>query len=448
MLLALFIGDSPSIRAQWWADAGLPVDLPNQVTQIYNDTVNDALYFIGYLVDNFQQPEQAMHFAKYKAGAWEVSAPFSNIVLTVVNYHDTLFAGGFFDTVDGDTIHNITYNVNGEWQPCGELNDVVYRLRIVDGTLYALGGFTVANGELCNGVARWHGGQWQSMGLLPATFNMVRDIVRFNDELVVAGTISNIDGIHHNIFHLVNGVWSPLGGGILGGFAAANPLIVYKNELYVGGLIDIFDGNAGHGIMRWDGQAWHSLGTGIQDESNSYNYTIQAGAFQVRDDLLYVGGSFDYAGNIPANRTATWDGNQWCSLGGNFGDGPVGALSFFHDTLFVGCFTEADGEPVNYAARFVAPAFEHNCSVSMGVESNEESESGSALLLDLGGGWYTINMIRADGDLSVLNNMGALVCKRSLHWSERGSEAFRLDGLAAGIYVLEVEGAQRLKFFK
>ena len=98
VLLALFIGDSPGIRAQWWADAGLPVDLPNQVTQIYNDTLNDALYFTGYLVDNYQQPEQAWHFAKYQAGNWEVSAPFSNIVFTVVNYHDTLFAGGFFDS--------------------------------------------------------------------------------------------------------------------------------------------------------------------------------------------------------------------------------------------------------------------------------------------------------------------------------------------------------------
>src|SRR5262245_21237079 len=32
-------------------------------------------------------------------------------------------------------------------------------------------------------------------------------------------------------------------------------------------------------------------------------------------DMLVVGGSFNYAGDIAANRIAAWDGNRWLTFG-------------------------------------------------------------------------------------------------------------------------------------
>ncbi len=93
---------------------------------------------------------------------------------------------------------------------------------------------------------------------------------------------------------------------------------------------------------------------------------------QVHNDLLYVGGGFSYAAHVPANSTATWDGHRWCSVGGQFGeDDFVTALTFFHDTLFVGCFNEADGQPVNHVARFIAPEEEDSCGVALDVSVAE-----------------------------------------------------------------------------
>jgi hypothetical protein len=65
---------------------------------------------------------------------------------------------------------------------------------------------------------------------------------------------------------------------------------------------------------------------------------------------LYAGGAFTMAGDVPANRIAKWDGEQWSALGNGMGNGSVDALAGFNTQttgpgLFAGgSFRAAGGE--------------------------------------------------------------------------------------------------------
>jgi UDP-N-acetylglucosamine--N-acetylmuramyl-(pentapeptide) pyrophosphoryl-undecaprenol N-acetylglucosamine transferase len=59
--------------------------------------------------------------------------------------------------------------------------------------------------------------------------------------------------------------------------------------------------------------------------------------------LLVVGGNFTFAGNIPANNIAAWNGSSWSALGGGM-NGLVVALTVFNGNLIAGgLFTTAGG---------------------------------------------------------------------------------------------------------
>jgi hypothetical protein len=155
--------------------------------------------------------------------------------------------------------------------------------------------------------------------------------------------------------------WSPLGSGINGTVYA---LAVYDDgsgagpALIAGGTFAAAGGQAANFIARWDGQAWGTLGTGM-------NFSVRALA--VFDDGsgpgLYAGGQFTSAGAVSANRIARWDGQAWSTLAGGLND-DVLALAVFDEgsgngpALYAGGeLTLADGLSANYAARWDGQAW-------------------------------------------------------------------------------------------
>src|SRR5699024_8251512 len=70
-------------------------------------------------------------------------------------------------------------------------------------------------------------------------------------------------------------------------------------------------------IARWDGDAWHALGTGTD------NFRVDA--LTVYDGQLIAGGAFTGMSGVVANRSAQWDGEEWAALGGPHSVGVVGS---------------------------------------------------------------------------------------------------------------------------
>jgi trimeric autotransporter adhesin len=106
-------------------------------------------------------------------------------------------------------------------------------------------------------------------------------------------------------------------------------------DVYVGGLFtEAGSAPAGH-IARWDGSAWHTLGSGLNGAVHAIH--IHAGQ-------LYAGGTFTQAGGQPASRIARWDGENWHTVGSGFNN-TVRAVAATGSGLYAGGqFTESDGQ--------------------------------------------------------------------------------------------------------
>ncbi|MBX3376631.1 MAG: hypothetical protein KF678_06470 [Phycisphaeraceae bacterium] len=110
------------------------------------------------------------------------------------------------------------------------------------------------------GFKKWDGSQWQIIGLALGLNNYIMEVFDLGDgpSLYVIGMFDGIEGVPNT-----------------------------------------------RGIARWDGQRWHSLGTGITGTQ------LTAAVFDSgQGKELWVVGGLSSAGGVPA-QVAKWNGHQW-----------------------------------------------------------------------------------------------------------------------------------------
>ena len=154
----------------------------------------------------------------------------------------------------------------------------------------------------------------------------------------------------------------PSGNGVILG--TVNAMCVYDDgtgpALFVGGTFNTAGGLPANKIAKWDGVQWSTLtgpsGTGIP--------SVSVDALEVFDDgsgpKLYVGGSFSSAGGVAASDLATWDGSEWAPILSDEGNGISGSVNSFEvyddgtgPALFVGgLFDLADNTPAGSIAKW------------------------------------------------------------------------------------------------
>ena len=100
-----------------------------------------------------------------------------------------------------------------------------------------------------------------------------------------------------------------VGGGLSGGGATPDAILISGSDVYVGGDFTQAGTTAASHIARWDGTAWHALGSGV--DGTVYALTMYNGK-------LWVGGSFAHAGTAAASDVAIWDPTHstWSKVGG------------------------------------------------------------------------------------------------------------------------------------
>lgn len=137
-------------------------------------------------------------------------------------------------------------------------------------------------------------------------------------------------------------VWSTLGSGtndVVGALAKDTSL----NQLYVGGQFNIAGGISANKVAKWNGTNWDSLGSGM-------NNLVRALAMY--NGELYAGGAFTVAGSDSVPYIAKWNGTNWMPVGTGMDDG-VYALAEYNGELYAGgLFTTAGGAPANYIAKW------------------------------------------------------------------------------------------------
>jgi len=131
-----------------------------------------------------------------------------------------------------------------------------------------------------------------------------------------------------------------------------------SGSLYVGGgMIGATGGALSPGIVRWDGQEFHTVGCGFEydcvDTITSQVLGTPVQTLVMWEGALYAGGSFQFAVGVPVNFVAHWNGTTWQPLQDGL-SGPVYSLRAYPDGLYAaGWFEFAnDTLAVNGLARW------------------------------------------------------------------------------------------------
>ncbi|GAB1858300.1 hypothetical protein MHTCC0001_31370 [Flavobacteriaceae bacterium MHTCC 0001] len=218
-----------------------------------------------------------------------------------------------------------------------------------NGNVYVGGTFNTAGNSSANNIAMWNTSTgWQTFGSgANGTVNAIK--LAPNGNLYVGGAFTEINDVALQNIAMWNGNnWTALGSGIDGTIAAIE--LDTDGNLYVGGIFETIGNTTVRNIAKWDGNSWNAL-TDATNNSSGTNNEIRALAVD-QNNILYVGGNFDEAGDNTANRIATWDGTNWSSLGTGT-SGFVEAIAINGNDVYLGGnFAIAGGLTANRLARW------------------------------------------------------------------------------------------------
>ena len=278
-----------------------------------------------------------------------------SLQLAVATKGEDVYIGGDFTLAGAKNFNHIAKWDGTAWSGLGSgimggTNfTFVYALAWKGAELYAGGIFTNAGGVLARGIAKWDGTNWSA---LPGNFNgYVLDMAVDGSDLYVAGIFGIGDDTNTYVFAKFDGAnWSTYGStvsGCVGSFcvAAAGCVLIDGPEFYVGGSFNTFAGVTANSIVKWNGNSWVPLTTGV----SGTNVSVQ-GLAKLGNDLIVAGG-FTSAGGVSAFNIARWNGSAWSAFGNP--NNTVEKLLADGGQLYVGgSFTQIGGVAANRIARW------------------------------------------------------------------------------------------------
>ncbi|GMU32194.1 MAG: hypothetical protein AMXMBFR20_00670 [Planctomycetia bacterium] len=267
---------------------------------------------------------------------------------------EILVVGGIFEAAGNVLTRHAAAWDGMQWRAMdnGLFRAGVTALGVHDGQLYA-GVYKNSDG-LPPRVLRWDGAEWQTVGNVTrgSLLAYVSAFASFNGNLVIAGSLSEVDGVSTPGFAMWDGKsWQPLGSGVSG----TSPPIGYglhvmNGELIVSGSFTMAGGISANRIAAWNGETWRALGSGFSSSG--------ASAFAEFNSDLIAGGYFYEAGGIVVNNIARWDGVAWHSMGET--NRPVNALRVFNGELIAaGEFGGVGGVLTQRIARWNGVTWDH-----------------------------------------------------------------------------------------
>ncbi|MFG0283170.1 MAG: hypothetical protein ACF8R7_02010 [Phycisphaerales bacterium JB039] len=280
-----------------------------------------------------------------------------------------LYVSGLFATVAGQAANNVARWNGTSWEVLADSGGVgvdgpAYTMAAYDdgsgAALYVGGSFTTASGRVVNNIAKWDGVEWTPLegptGV--GVDDQVQGMAVFDDgtgaALYVGGRFQSAGGVTVNYVAKWDGIaWTPLaapGGVGLSGESTA--LAVYEDidgrALYVGGSFATVSGRMNvQSIARWDGVGWAALsgpsGTGVTSGASPRVASIGIFDDGLAPAALVVGGGFERAGGLIANRIAQWQGCPGSCYADCDGSGELDIFDFLcFQNLFGAGAMEAD----------------------------------------------------------------------------------------------------------
>ena len=318
-------------------------------------------------------------------------------VASLCFYKGELYAAGFFDFANGPA-NNIARWNGSNWVDVGNgvyteggggLDSWVNVLFVHNEELYVAGRFTNAGKIRANNIAKWNGIEWLAVGDGLGTYgNSVSSLAIFQGELYAGGYFTQAGKkLVNNIAKWDGTNWSQVGRGIdvyedLYRHGTVASMIIHNGELFACGYFGSSSIDGSNNILKWDGNNWIAVGTGIQNmvySLASYNGQLYAGTdstlykwdgstwsplslringpvyhLLVENSSLIVGGNFDSAGNIAARNIAKWNGTHWKAFGDGVDNSVTCMVATNGDYFIGGNFNTAGAVTANRIAKWTA----------------------------------------------------------------------------------------------
>ncbi len=327
-----------------------PTETDGTVNAIASDT-NGSVYIGGTFNTAGNTPAQ--NIARWDGSNWATLGTGANgtIYALALTSNGDLYAGGNFTTIGGVNVNNIARWNGSTWQALGSGADGPVLVIAVDANdgIYIGGTFEQVNAITANNIARYSN-TWSALtdnGTgIAGTGNEIRSIaIDENDVVYVGGNFAVAGGKTASRIATWNGsTWGTLGAGT-SGFVQA--IQVTPDYVYAGGNFALAGSNTVNRIARWNRNTnqWQKIENGLSNNVNALSY---------RDNYLYVGGSFKAAlnnspaQNIIVNGLTRWSAaSGWEALGTNTNvgvDNLLNALNFENNELYVGGTFNVAGE--------------------------------------------------------------------------------------------------------
>jgi trimeric autotransporter adhesin len=169
---------------------------------------------------------------------------------------------------------------------------------------------------------------WSSGFGLPSIDGHLNCVIHFGNDIVVGGSFTQISGIPlNNIARWDGESWHPLGGGQ---DQEVTALAVYRGDLYAGGRSQYTGSGYAPALAKWDGSGWTPV-KGSAPSSFCCNIITSLAVY--RDELI-AAGAFPDSSSEGYRALSNWNGSSWGTLGGDV-HGLAGSLLAQGDSLFV-----------------------------------------------------------------------------------------------------------------
>lgn len=254
-------------------------------------------------------------------GIWDrdFGVPGGNGPVTALNtVGQRTFVGGYFSQIGGVAVTNIAEWDGIRWIGLGEgigyyaggfVDSGVNSITTIGTKMYAAGDFTNAGSVPVNNIAVWDATNWHALG--DGLNNLVFDLATDGTNLYAGGHFSVAGAISASRIAKWNGTtWSPLSSGVTKnmGLPFVHAIAISGGNVFVGGSFDHAGGMPATNVARWDGTNWFPLGTGLGPDP--------VYALAIKGNTLYAGGGFTKAGVISVRNIAQWNGATWAAVGG------------------------------------------------------------------------------------------------------------------------------------
>ncbi len=391
---------SHSLDGTWLGDFGQPNGVRGAVFAMAKDSLGNI-----YLGGEFIWAENVLvnHIVKWDGHKWSAlggGVTGGYVYAIAVKGTDIYIAGSF--TKAGNITANSIARWNGtSWSSLGSgMNGYVYALCITEnGKLYVGGEFTQADTTIASNFAEWDGSKWKAFGTYPnnGVSSLVRVLVSRGDTVYIGGNFNRAGNVGvYGLVKFYQGEWfyvnSPVGdnvsaiaidsthvyvGGKNGGiglvtgegpvmietglpnntYSIQSLAIAPDGDLYVCGFFVTFNGDTVNSVARWDGSQWHPMSNGGHTGLVGLGTVIANMGFAlvIKENEVYVAGSFWDAGGTNAANIAKWNGSEWSALSSGLSNGLTGFVQAIGvtetDKVYVGGnFLQAGNVKVNNIA--------------------------------------------------------------------------------------------------